>query len=199
MLKKFSIAVIAVVVVALIIGLLLPRSWRVERSIVIADKPERIAPYVIDLRRWQDWSVWTKAFDPLLRNTYEGPSDGVGARWLWLGPKMGRGRIEIVAADPLRGIELDQAIESDVVNSHGTIAFSVEGDGTRVTWVDTGELPPLGGLFRGEVEATLGKNFDEGLTKLKALVEALPRPVEVPPQPPVVLDAGVDAPDAGAP
>lgn len=193
MIKKIAIALIVVVLIALGVGLALPREWAVERSILINATPERIAPFVIDLKRWQEWSVWTKAMDPLLRNAFEGPADGVGAKWLWLGPTLGRGRIEIVAADNKRGVELDEAIESETVNAHATIAFTAEGSQTRVTWIDRGTLPPLGGLFLGNVEVTLGKNFETSLVKLKSLVEALPQPVIVPPPP--AVDAGIT--DAG--
>lgn len=196
MIKKIAIALIAVVLIALGVGLSLPRDWEVERAILINSTPERIAPFIIDLKRWQEWSVWTKAFDPLMRNTYEGPADGVGAKWLWLGPTMGRGRIEIVAADNTRGIELEQALESELANAHATIAFTVEGTQTRVTWRDRGTLPVLGGVFLGHVEATLGNNFEVSLEKLKSLVEALPPPVVVPPPAPMLQqDAGVA--DAG--
>lgn len=195
MTKKIAIALIAAVLIALGVGLALPRSWHVERSIVIDTTPERIAPFVLDLHRWQDWSVWTKALDPSVRNTYEGPADGVGAKWLWLGPVMGRGRVEIVAADPKRGVELEQAIESELVNSHATIAFTVEGTGTRVTWIDRGQLPLLGGVFLGVVEQRLGESFEKSLAKLKSVVDALPPPVAPLPSAPVPLDTA----DAGTP
>ena len=98
MIKKIAIALVAAVLLALGVGLALPREWKVEQQVVIHKPPARIHPLLFDLRRWQDWSVWTRAMDPQLRNTYEGPQDGVGAKWLWLGPKMGRGRIDAALA-----------------------------------------------------------------------------------------------------
>ena len=117
--------------------------------------------------------MWTRAMDPQLRNTYEGPQEGVGAKWMWLGPKMGRGRMVIVASDPLRGIELEQAIESDEVNARASLSLSREGAGTRLTWIDEGTLPFLvGGFFRGTVERQLGEHLAASLEKLRALAEA---------------------------
>lgn len=173
MIKKFSIALVALIVLTLGVGLVLPRTWRVERHVVINAAPARIHPLLFDLKRWQEWSVWTRAMDPLLRNTYEGPQDGVGAKWLWLGPTMGRGQLVITASDPLRGIELDESIESEVVNAKASLAFSAEGGATRVTWVDEGTLPLIvGGFFGGTVEDRLGAHFATSLEKLKAVVEA---------------------------
>ncbi|MFT3707514.1 MAG: SRPBCC family protein [Archangium sp.] len=171
MIKKFSIAVIAVVVLGAVVASVLPREWKVTRSIVINAPPAKIHPWLIDLKRWQDWSPWTRAIDPQLRNIYEGPQDGIGARWAWLGPTMGRGQIEIVDADPKRGIALDQKIESDEINSHARIEYADEAGATRVTWTDSGTLPLFGGVFLGTVESDLTAHLDAALAKLKTLAE----------------------------
>jgi carbon monoxide dehydrogenase subunit G len=173
--KKFAILLVAALGLTMGAAFFLPRAWRVEQQIVIAAPPAKVHAMLFDLKRWQEWSVWTRALDPLLRNTYEGPQDGVGARWLWLGPTMGRGQIVIVASDPERGIELDQAIESEMVNSHATLSLTREGEGTRVTWIDEGTLPPVvGGFFRATVEQELASNLERSLQKLKALLEVRP-------------------------
>ena len=175
MIKKFAIPLIALVALTLVVGLALPRGWRVEQELVIAAPPQRIFPLLFDLKRWQEWSVWTRTMDPQLRNTYEGPSDGVGAKWLWLGPKMGRGQLLIVASDPVRGIELEESIEAEVPNAHASIAFTAVSGGTRVTWLDQGTLPPIvGGFFRGVVEDRLNADFSTSLRKLKSIVEGQP-------------------------
>ena len=175
MIKKFSVSLVVASLVLLGVGFVLPRGWRVEQHVVIAASPAQIHALLFDLKRWQEWSVWNRTMDPLLRNTYEGPHDGVGARWLWLGPTMGRGQVVIVASDPQRGIELDEAIESEVVNAHASLTFTPEGEATRVTWVDEGTLPPImGGFFRGLVEDRLAENVSTSLQKLKALLEDRP-------------------------
>jgi hypothetical protein len=85
MLKKAAVFVGAVALLIATIGALLPRQWRVERSIRVEAPPERVLPFVANLRRWQDWAVWTKTMDPKLVNTWGGPDEGVGARWQWQG------------------------------------------------------------------------------------------------------------------
>jgi hypothetical protein len=88
---------------------------------------------------------------------------------------MGRGQLVIVASDPQRGIELEQAIESDAVNARATLSLTTEGTATRLTWVDEGTLPPImGGLYRGTVETRLGEQMEMSLAKLKALLEVVP-------------------------
>lgn len=193
MLKKAAILVGAIALLIGAIGALLPRQWHVERSIHIEAPPERVLPFVANLRRWQDWAVWTKAMDPNVVNTFAGPDEGVGARWQWQGPVMGHGAMTITAADRT-GVSIDEAIESDVVNARGRLAFTPDGQGTTVTWSDDGTLPPMGGFFRENLEAMLGAHFEKGLSALKSVVEQQP-----PPQPPPLPSSleGLAVPDAG--
>lgn len=173
MVKKIAIAVIALVALGLVVALALPRGWHVERSIDIDAPAARIHPHLDDLKQWQEWSVWTRAMDPAVRHTYEGQQDGVGARWTWLGPKLGRGKIEITASSVSDGLQLDESIESEHVNGHASIRLEARGDETtRVTWIDEGELPLImGGLFRGTVEEALGQQIEASLAGLKTLSE----------------------------
>lgn len=201
MIEKFKVpdtwAKLAIVVVlgAGAVGAVRPRAWRVEQSVTIAAPPERIHAFVDDLKRWQEWSVWTKALDPSVRHIYEGQPSGVGARWTWLGPKMGQGTVEIVESSPALGLGLSQAIESPTPNARATLRYAREGNQTRVTWVDEGTLPVVvGGFFRGVVEERLAAHLATSLGKLKGVVEAA-EPVPVAPVVPAVLDA----PDAGTP
>lgn len=194
MVKKLAIVVLVFVSLVAGIGLLLPRAWHVERAVVIDAPPERILPFVASLKRWQDWSVWTRSFDPKASHTYVGPESGPGARWQWSGPTIGHGAMTVTAAD-VTGVSLDEAIESDSVNARARLAFTpLDAQRTRVTWTDDGTLPPMGGFFRDLVEASLGGHFETGLATLKRVVEAQPPPVQLPP--PSSLEPLL-APDAG--
>lgn len=195
LLRRVAIALVAVLLLALVVGLVLPRRWRVEQSVTINAPPERIHPFIENPRKWQEWAVWTRDMDPQVRNDYGGPESGVGAKWSWLGPKMGRGRLEVIASDPKQGVTVDEAIESDEVNARTTFTFTANGTGTVVKWVDEGTLPPvMGGYFKGMIEEMLSDNFAKGLVKLKGVVEALPAPAAPPPPAePMATDAGASA------
>lgn len=194
---RIALGVLALLLLAVAVGALLPRQWHVEQSVVIAAPPERIHPFLDDLRKWPEWAAWNKEMDPKVVWTYEDPDRGVGARWAWNGPVMGKGRMEIVESDPAKGLRIDEAIESDTVNAHARFDFAPEGGGTKVTWIDEGTLPPVvGGFFRGMIEDMLRTHFSTGLAKLKAAVEALPPPA--PPAPEPEPDAGTTEADGGA-
>lgn len=168
--KKIAMAVLAAtVMIAGVLGAI-PRAWAVERSITINAPEAKIAPLVVDLRRWQDWSAWNKAADPLARFSYEGPQQGVGARATWLGPVMGRGSIEVTSVIP-GYVSLAQAVDGTQVNAHATFSFRAQGGATVVTWRDSGELPFFGGAFVGTVERTMAIKMDAGLQKMKTTAE----------------------------
>ena len=197
---RIALGVLAVFVALAVVGALRSRQWHVEQSITINAPPARIHPFIEDLRKWPEWSAWNKELDPKVVWTWEGPDRGVGARWAWNGPVMGKGRMEIVESDPAKGLRVDEAIESELVNAHGHFDYSVDGDATTVTWVDEGVLPAvIGSYFRGMIEKMLNDNLAQGLKKLKATVEALPPPAppEPPPAPAAEEDAGTPDADAG--
>lgn len=177
MIKKLATLTIGLVLTVCAVGLTLDRQWQVTRHATISATPDRIYPYFSELKRWQEWSVWTREMDPQVRHTYEGQPDGVGAKWRWLGPGLGRGQLEIVSASPPLTLQLDQAIESDAVNAHASIQLSPSDQGTEVTWADEGTLPlPFGGFFRGMVEERLGNDMAKSLAKLKNAIEAKAAP-----------------------
>lgn len=170
--RRLAIAVVALVGMAFAVGFAVPRSWHVERTIVIAAPPEKTFALLANLHRWQDWSVWTRELDPQVRNTFEGPESGVGARWSWLGPKMGRGQLEITAADPLVGLELAETVGGTRPSAFAVIALSATPEGgTRLTWSDDGNLPLLGGAFTHVTEQLLGQQISTSLERLKARLE----------------------------
>lgn len=171
-LKRVGLGLLGVVVLLVIVGLFLPRQWRVERSIVVQAPAARIHPLLTNLKRWQEWAAWNKEMDPEVKYEYSGPEEGQGASWSWKGPKMGRGRMVVTRSEADKGLWVDEAIESDEINAHGSLIFAAEGSGTRVTWTDTGTLPPvLGGYFVGQINEMLNSHFQIGLEKLKAAAE----------------------------
>lgn len=177
--KVFLVGFVAIVLVTVVVGALLPSEWEAEASVEINATPAQIHSHVSSFKAWEGWA--TEAMqreDPTAVVTLSGPDAGVGATMAWQGDKMGRGRLTITESDPATGIKYEAAIESDDVNSHGSISFETTKDGTRVTWHDEGDLPPIiGGLLSAQVNQALSEHFEQSLTKLK---EALETPAEAP-------------------
>src|SRR5262249_35713016 len=103
--SAMSVAVIAIVIVAVVIGGVLalastrPDRFQVRRSAAIKAKPEAVYALVEDFHRWGQWSPWEK-LDPDMQRTYSGAQSGKGAIYGWEGKKAGAGRMEIADATP---------------------------------------------------------------------------------------------------
>ena len=172
-LKLLLAVLLALAVVLTAISFFLPTQWRVERSIVIRAAPEAIYPSIANLRAWESWSPWNRDKDPTLQISYEGPAQGVGAISRWTGEKMGRGRLEVTASDPGRGMVYDLTMEGGAFKAQGSIVLEPVTGGTKVTWADSGQMGknPLSRYFILLLDPMIGPDLQKGLDTLKETLE----------------------------
>ncbi|HEX2735590.1 MAG TPA: SRPBCC family protein [Polyangiaceae bacterium] len=162
-------AIASVVVLFVVVGLMLPNHWNVERSILIHAPASKIHPLVEDLHAWGNW---VESRDPTLRYEFTGPERGVGANRIYHSQYAGTGSTQITLSDPSRGIEFESCVNSPSPTAHGKLTYASEGPATRVTWHDEGKLPVITGAYlRDSVEEGLQRHMDESLVKLKDLAE----------------------------
>jgi hypothetical protein len=182
-----SLLAVALLLVGL--GLLLPRDWHVEESIMINAPPSSIHVWVNDLRRWPEWAQWNHtALSPT--NEVGTPSSGAGARLTWLGrSERGddpvTGEVYILRSDVALGVWFESRTMGGEP-SRASLTYSEMPGVTEVTWRDHGRLPPVvGGLFLDLFQKRLAQHMRAGLGKLKDLVEqGGPRTIEAPPASP---------------
>ena len=168
-----SLLAVALVLVGL--GLLLPRHWHVEASIMINAPPAAIHARVDDLHHWPQWAQWNQsALAP--QNHVGTPSSGTGATLTWYGraqssDKLTTGEVRIVRSEPSLGVWFESRTMGGAP-SRASLTYSERPGVTEVTWQDDGELPPIvGGLFRDLFQKRLAQHMQAGLEKLKDLVE----------------------------
>lgn len=170
---KWVLVLLLVLVLVLVVGgFLLPRSFTVERSVVVNAPPGAVYAQVATPRAWKAWSVWSRR-DPEMQITYSGPVDGTGATWAWTSESEGDGRMTMIDAQPPNRVGYELYFPDFESTSIGRFTFMPEDEGTRVVWRMQGDMGanplyhwmPL--LMRGVME----RDFDAGLTNLKALVE----------------------------
>ena len=77
-LKTIFSLIIVLIVVLVVVGLFLPTSYTVERSIVIDAQPAQIHKYIRDLNQWNTWEPWTEE-DPTIIVSKGEKTQGVGA------------------------------------------------------------------------------------------------------------------------
>jgi carbon monoxide dehydrogenase subunit G len=168
-------AVVMGILVGLFIlgGLLLPGEIRVARSIEIDAPPEQVFPLVNDLDAFNRWSPWA-TLDSETRYELTGPESGVGARLSWSSdnPEVGSGSQEIVRSLPPEQVSLRLDFGA---GGSAEASFDLEStdNGTKVTWSFGYEIGyDLIGRYVGLVlDRLVGKKYEEGLERLKRLVE----------------------------
>lgn len=171
---------IAVIVVAIVVGILgyaatRPDTFSYERKITINAPAEKIFPYINDFKNWLAWSPYEKK-DPALKRNYGATTIGKGASYEWDGNKdIGAGRMDITdITEPSRvAIRLEFFRPFKAVNTAEFTLQPVVG-GTEVRWVMAGQanfISKIMGLFF-DMDAMVGKDFEEGLAALKNLGES---------------------------
>lgn len=156
------------------VAYLLPREITVERDISVAAPPEQVFPHVNSLKAMQAWSPWLER-DPAVQVAFEGPEEGVGARMSWVSDQrdVGNGRQEIVESTD--NAEVVSSLDfGDMGTAKAILALAPDGEGTVVTWglvADMGNSP-VGRWMGLAMDGMVGKDYEAGLAKLKALVES---------------------------
>ena len=174
--KKIFGGLIAVVVIVLVIGLLLPSKIQAERSIVIHAAPNAVFGFVNDFHKFNLWSPWAK-LDPNTQYTFSGPASGLGAKMEWHSEhrNVGSGQQQIIVSKP------DQQVQTalnfgDMGTALATFDLGAAGTDTRVTWgfdQDTG-YNLLGRYFGLMMDKFIGADYEQGLANLKTLAESTP-------------------------
>jgi hypothetical protein len=169
---------LAVVVLALLlvaVAATRPVTFTVQRSLHMAAPPAAVFAQVADLRSWAAWSPWEKR-DPALQRTYGAIPAGVGATYAWRGNKqVGEGSMTISAARPDEHLGFDLVFLKPFAARHrATFDFAGSAGGTTVSWAMHGTnnlMCRVMGLVIS-MDRLIGKDFEQGLRQLKAVVEA---------------------------
>ena len=172
-LKLAVLILLALVVVVVGIGAFLPKDFRVERSIEMNATPEAVFDQVNTLKSWSAWSPWV-ARDATIENTYSGPESGVGAKVEWTSESSGDGTQTITLSE--RPTRIETALDfGDMGQPNADWTFDPSGDGVKVTWGLSGTASgPLGGYFAKMMDDMVGKDYEDGLARLKQVVESAP-------------------------
>jgi hypothetical protein len=166
---------LAIAIVALAaIALLLPRQVHVERSVAVRSPPMTVFEIVNGFGRFNEYSPWFE-LDPQAKYTYEGPASGVGAKMSWTSEErgVGDGSQEIVRSEPPRMVQSRIEFGGDSTAVTTWTIQPAEG-GSTVTWAfdtDLGMNPVM--RYMGlAFDHLIGRDYERGLARLKALAES---------------------------
>ena len=172
-LKNLAIGLGIVVVLLLIIALFVPKSFNYEKSVTINAPIDSVWNKVNSLSALDKWSPWND-HDPQMKKELTGMDGTVGAMQSWESSIVGSGSQTIAT------IEKPTLLETQLnfykpYKSHGKayVKLVAEGSGTKATWGMTGNMPYPMNLMHVfmNMDKMMGKDWDNGLSKLKKLSE----------------------------
>ena len=173
-LKKMLLIFAVIFMAMIVIVMLQPNDFRVERSAKINAEPAAVFAQVNDFHNWEKWSPWAK-LDPAMKVAYDGPASGKGAVYSWVGnDEVGEGRMEILESKPNELIRIKLDFIKPFAASNDTVfTFKPDGTQTNATWTMNGKNNFMMKAFHlvMNIDKMVGAQFDEGFTKLKAVVE----------------------------
>lgn len=174
-LKWLLYLVLALVLIAIILGLTQPKTFDVSRSITINASKATVFPYLKSFEKMDQWSPW-KDLDPNQKTEIVGTDGTVGAMQKWEGNKdVGKGEQTITAITENESVETHlKFLEPYESESDAYVRVEDAEEGTsKVTWGFKGEngfIERIMFTFM-DFEGMIGKDFDKGLNRLKTLVE----------------------------
>lgn len=172
--KKILIACGAIVALLLVAAAIAPKEFKIEKSITISKPKAEVFAYLKLMENNKNWQPWSK-LDLNMTQELKGVDGTVGAIQSWSGNKevgVGEQEIKTIVENERIDFELRFVKPMEAVNNAYLTTEAVSENETKVTWVMFGRtkfpfnLVCL--LMHGKVE----KNFEEGLSSLKVILES---------------------------
>jgi Polyketide cyclase / dehydrase and lipid transport len=169
------IVFIAILVFAIwLTGFLRPNQFSLSRSLEMRATPEKVFAQLNDFNNWKAWSPWEK-MDPAMQRTLAGAASGKGAKYSWIGnKKVGEGNMEITRAVAPSQVMLNLNFLKPFKASNVTeFKLTPKVGGTRVDWEMRGPSSVMMRIMHAvmDMDAMVGKDFEQGLRNLKSVVE----------------------------
>lgn len=175
-LKIILIILLVLIAIPLVAALFLPKDYAVKREVIINKPHEEVYGYVRMLRNQDNFSTWSLR-DPSMKKTYTGSDGQVGfiAAWESENPDVGVGEQEIIGIN--EGKRIDYALrfkEPFEASDRAYMEFEeLPSDQTSVIWGFEGRMDyPMNAMLAFmDMENLIGNDFEEGLQRLKEILE----------------------------
>lgn len=175
-LKFILIAIIGIVALLMIVALFTAKDYSAIREVTINKPKSEVFEYVKLLKNQDNYSVWANR-DPEMKKDFRGTDGTVGFTSLWdsKNPDVGKGEQEILKIIDEERIEYEiRFIEPFASTSLAYLAVEgISETQTKVKWGFTGKMKYPTNLFllTMDMEGMIGKDFQDGLNKLKMVLE----------------------------
>ncbi len=163
----------ALVVLALIVALVLPKEYAIYRQVTIDRPREAVFDYVRMLKNQDHWSKWVMK-DPAMEKAFRGTDGKVGFVYGWNSKTdAGEGEQEIIGLTGNERLDVEIRFKRPMAMTAQTpMELSDGGTGkTRVRWGMTGRSPFPMNLMTAILSSALGKDIEISLGNLKSILE----------------------------
>jgi hypothetical protein len=173
--QTILISLALIVIALLVFAASKPDEYTVSRSLAMHASAEKLYAIINTPREFERWSPYSPR-DPQLKNSYSGPASGVGARNDFSGnSQVGSGSVEIIGSTaPSEVVMRLVMLKPFAADNQVTYSIASQGSNTLVTWAMKAKSPFFVKLMSVFVnmDKMIGKDFEVGLSRLQAIVEA---------------------------
>lgn len=167
--------VLAIMALFLILGLIAPKNYEVNRSIIVNRPLSAVFDYLKYIKNQDDWSPWKKK-DPNMKQFFEGTDGEIGFISKWEGDKaVGMGEQEIKRIVENESIETELRFLKPWKSQSDAYlrVVGLDNQQTNVTWGFSGrnKFPFSIFMLFMNMDKAVGKDFEEGLSNLKQQLE----------------------------
>lgn len=168
----FIKSIILISIVTLVVGLLLPQQYKIDKTIVIEAPPSQLQALISDFKQWPKWSPWQKVA-PDIKFSLGNPNAGVGAHQFWQN-RWGSGEMTITDITPSK-IGINILFNQEHI-ADGNISFIKEKNTTILSCQLIGEVntPIVGGYLALLNKYILTNSVKMGLNNLKTTTQINP-------------------------
>lgn len=164
-----------IVVVLGVLVFITPSEFQVEREVTINKPKADVFNYVKLLKNQNEWGPWVKK-DPAIKQEYKGNDGEVGfvSSWDSKMEEVGAGEQEI---KKITDSQIDSELRFKKPFESTSQAYmkleEVSPEQTKVKWGFTGNMPKPMNLMLVFIDMNkeVGKDFDQGLSNLKGILE----------------------------
>lgn len=166
---------LGVVLLILILAVIAPKTYNVSRSIEINQPKDVVFAHLKSLKKQNEWSPWAKR-DPNMQERFTGTDGEVGAINYWNGNRqVGEGEQEITKIVEGERVESQLRFLKPFKSTSDAylVTESVGSDKTKVIWGFSGQnkFPMSIMMMFMSMDKAVGKDFEEGLSNLKEIME----------------------------
>ncbi len=167
---------LAIVAFLVILVLVAPRTYNVQRSILVNRPLPEVYNYLKLIKNQDHWSPWKKK-DPTMHQEFVGTDGTVGfiAKWDSNHKNVGAGEQELMGLSENKRVDTNiRFLRPFKSQSDAYLLTEKVGEGTKVTWGFTGKhkVPFNVMMLAYNMDKAVGKDFEEGLEDLKKILES---------------------------